>query len=48
MYQSGCALVDTWSGRYGPSTQIGLTVKVAAMTEMTPKTRKKKPPALAM
>ena len=48
MYQSGWAPVDTWSGRYGPSAQIGLIEAIAAMTAMTPKTRKKKPPALAM
>lgn len=48
MYQSGWAPVDTWSGRYGPSAQIGLIVAMAEMIAMMPKTRKKKPPAFAM
>jgi hypothetical protein len=33
---------------YGPKIQIGLTVTSPPMRVMTPKTTKKKPPALAM
>ena len=29
MYQSGWAPADTWSGRTGPYTQIGLIVAIA-------------------
>lgn len=48
MYQSGWAPVDTRSERYGPRFQIGLMVATADSMAMKPKTRKKKPPALAM
>jgi hypothetical protein len=47
MYQSGCVPAETGEGSYGPYTQIGLIVTVAATSTMTPKMMKKKPPAFA-
>ena len=48
MYQSGWEPADTWSGVYGPNSQIGLIVTRPPISAMTPKTMKKKPPALAV
>ncbi len=47
MYQSGWAPAVTGEGSYGPYCQIGLIVATAASRAVTPKTMKKKPPALA-
>ena len=47
MYQSGCEPADTWAGLYGPNSQIGLICTRPPSAASTPKTMKKKPPALA-
>ena len=48
MYQSGCDPAVTWPGSYGPYSQIGLICIRPPIRAVTPKTMKKKPPALAM
>ncbi len=48
MYQSGCEPAVTSAGLYGPYFQTGLIVISAPISVVTPKTMKKKPPALAM
>ena len=48
MYQSGWEPAVMGDGSYGPYAQIGLIVTNAEIRAVTPKTRKKKPPALAM
>ena len=48
MYQSGWEPAVIWSGVYGPNSQIGLIVAIAPSSAITPKTTKKKPPALAV
>src|ERR671911_754132 len=47
MYQSGCEPADTCAGLYGPTTHTGLICISAPIRVTTPKTMKKKPPALA-
>ena len=47
MYQSGCEPAVTFDGSYGPYIQIGLICSSAPIRAVTPKTMKKKPPALA-
>ena len=49
MYQSGCEPAVTCVGSYGPYSQTGLICSERRpCSAMTPKTRKKKPPALAV
>ena len=48
MYQSGWEPAVTSDGSYGPYSQIGLIWAMPPSSAQTPKTRKKKPPALAM
>ena len=47
MYQSGCEPAVTWAGLYGPNTHTGLICISPPIRVITPKTMKKKPPALA-
>src|SRR5581483_240708 len=47
MYQSGCEPAVTLVGSYGPNFHTGLIDSSAPMMAVTPKTTKKKPPALA-
>ena len=47
MYQSGWEPAVTGEGSYGPYAQIGLIVRTPPSSVVTPKTMKKKPPALA-
>ena len=48
MYQSGWEPAVICDGLYGPNSQTGLIVASAESSAMTPKTTKKKPPALAV
>ncbi len=48
MYQSGCEPAVTGEGSYDPYIQMGLIVKRAPISAVTPNTMKKKPPALAV
>ena len=48
MYQSGCEPAVTGEGSYDPYIQMGLIVKSAPISAVTPNTMKKKPPALAV
>src|SRR4051812_2228141 len=47
MYQSGWVPADTGEGSYGPYSQTGLMVTNEAVSMITPKMMKKKPPAFA-
>ena len=47
-YQSGCEPAEISAGSYGPYSQTGLMGTNAASSVVTPKTMKKKPPALAV
>ena len=48
MYQSGCEPAVICVGLYGPYIQIGLICARPPISASTPKTTKKKPPALAV
>ena len=48
MYQSGCEPAVTSDGLYGPYSQTGLICSRPPIRAVTPKTMKKKPPALAV
>ena len=48
MYQSGWDPAVTWEGSYGPKFHTGLIWNSALIRAVTPKTMKKKPPALAV
>ena len=47
MYQSGWEPAVTLDGSYGPYFHTGLIESSAPISAVTPKTMKKKPPALA-
>ncbi len=48
MYQSGCDPAVIMAGLYGPYVHTGLICMKPPIRVITPKTMKKKPPALAM
>ena len=48
MYQSGWEPAEISPGLYGPNSQTGLIDAKADSSVVTPKTMKKKPPALAV
>src|SRR5690554_7431063 len=47
MYQSGWVPAETGEGLYGPYTHTALMENSEAIATITPKTRKKNPPAFA-
>ena len=48
IYQSGWELAESIAGLYGPYSQIGLIWAKVASVAVTPKTKKKSAPVLAM